>query len=308
MSIHVLLQRKDKKTKEDIIYFNPTKRFVAPRWYIPNAQGSGLAGANPSMIVLPANQTSGNIPIEFDEGNGHAEIFGIVSESTGSYEITIIDQGRKHSWMNRPIQIDTIAGSAQRPFILPVTYFLNVEKGTRQLSVIVTDLSGNQNTIRLALVGRAFFIKQAPQDVRQAITRKFGIKERVLTYMLTTAQAQMAIATATQTRVEFIVPSDYPMELMKMTASSIDTTTGLAAPFEFEMIDYSSGRRYSQENLRIHSNLGWGNAQYPYIPFESFFLPRNYRLMMDYWSLAPNDANFYFTLTGSKVLIPKEQA
>jgi hypothetical protein len=298
MSIPVLVHNK----KKGIIYFNPTKRFTAPRWYLPNAAGSGVAGAVPSIIALAANGNSGNIPIEFDEGNGHAEIFAIVAESTGAFEFSLLDQGRKHNWQNRPIHNLTAAGVAQRPFILPVTYFLNVERGTRQITLNITDLSGAPNTIRFGLLGRAFFIKQAPQDVRTKIQNRFGMKERTLTYMLTTNQAQTAIAAATRTRAEFIVPSDYPLELMKMTVA----TDPANVDFDFELIDYSSGRRYSAENLRISRALGWGNAQYPHIPFESFFLPRNYRLQIDYWHTGVGATDFFFTLTGAKTMIPQE--
>ena len=152
MSTAVLIE--DKKKNE--IFLNEVKRFTAPRWFLPRA-----LGATPYIITLAANGTSGPIPIEFDEANGHSEIFGLVSQSTGDYLIEIEDKGRNHRWQNRPVHNTTITGNAQRPYILPLSYFLNVSVGTRQLTVTFTDISGAPNDIRFAMQGRVFMYRQA---------------------------------------------------------------------------------------------------------------------------------------------------
>jgi hypothetical protein len=297
MSIPVLVENK----KKGVVFINPLKRFTDPRWYLPNA-----LGATPSTISLLAGGNSGNIPIEFDEGNGHAELFALVALSDGDFLITIIDQGRKHGWMNRPIHSRTIFGDAQRPFILPSTYFVNVERGTRQITIQLTDLSGAPNDVRLGFQGRAFFHKTADAQVRKAIQKKYGLKERVLTYMLTTEQAVENVgnvAPNNEADMEFVVPSNWPLELDKMTVATDPADT----PFEMELTDFSSGRKYAQENLRIHSDLMWGTPQFPFIPFESFFLPRNHRLTAKVWNLGAAPADFYFTFTGKQIKIPVEK-
>jgi hypothetical protein len=298
MSIPVLVEDK----KKGVVFINPVKRFTAPRWYLPRFVNA--LGLRQDIIPLTAGGNSGNVAVEFDEGNGHAELFAAVAISDGDFEITILDQGRKHGWQNRAIHSRTLFGNAQRPFIFPETYFLNVEKGTRQLTINLTDLSGAPNNVRLAFLGRAFFHKTANADVRQAIQKKFGLKERTLLYNLTTKDSISNLAPAgTGTPFEFVVPSDWPLEIIKMTAASIPAGT----PFEMELKDYSNGRLYHQEGLRVHSDLMWGNAEYPFIPFESMFLPRNWRITGTLWNLGAVNADFYFTLAAKQIRIPVEK-
>lgn len=297
MSIPVLVEDK----KEKLIYINPLKRFVKPRWYLPNFQPS----ATPWIIPLAALGNSGDVPIEFDEGNGHAELWSAMAISDGPFEITILDQGRRYGWSNRAIQSGTLFGVVQRPFIFPETYFLNVEVGTRQLTVNLTDLSGAPNNVRLAFHGRAFLHKDTTDEIKEAMEAKFGDKEKTLLYFLMPQQPILAAAPGVPVNGEFVCPSDWPIEIRKLTAQSIPG----GVPFDFTLVDGSNGRSYTNDNrLVLHSDMIFGNAQFPGIPYESLLLPRNWRLRFTLTNLGIAPANFYLTLSGVKVMIPKQSS
>jgi len=286
---------------KSVWYLNPAKPFVKPAWFLPN--NATALPATPYQVTLAAGGTSGVIPVEFDEGTGHGEIFALVSEHTGAYEVTITDQGRKYQLMDRPIHADTICGSAAQPFILPLTYFVSVREGTRQLSLNFTDLSGAPNDIRFAMLGRRWLHREAPADVLETFHQRFAQLDRSLLYFTTTKDPLAAVAPGgAGTEFQVIAPSDAPLELMKLTA----VTDPAGTPFEIELNEYGSGRSFSGDRLRVHSNLMFGTPNFPSIPFESFFLPRNFRLIGRIYNLGLGAADFYLTWTGAKILRPDQ--
>lgn len=286
---------------ETVWYLNPAKQFVKPAWFVPN--NDTALPATPYQVNLAAGGTSGVVPIEFDEGTGHGELFALVSEHTGAYEILITDQGRKYQLMDRAIHADTICGSAAQPFILPITYFMAVRKGTRQLSLRFTDLSGAPNQIRFAILGRRWLHREAPADVLEKFNERFAQMDRSLLYFTTTVDPLSAIGVAgAGTEFQILAPSDAPLELMKLTA----VTDPAGTPFEIELNEYGSGRSFSADRLRVHSNLMFGTPNFPSIPFESFLLPQNYRLTGRIWNLGVGATDFYLTFTGAKILRPDQ--
>jgi C-terminal processing protease CtpA/Prc len=65
-------------------------------------------------------------------------------------------------------------GLLQRQFRLPEPYFFNVGESQRQLKCTLRDLSGAENTVRLNLLGRRIYHKEAPPDVALDLQRIFG--------------------------------------------------------------------------------------------------------------------------------------
>ena len=280
---------------EEAWYYNPAKDYVKSAYFIPRQ-----IGGTPYQVALAANGYSGIIPIEFDQGSGHGEIFAIVSNQTGDFEFQITDQGRRYSWSNRAVHSAAVTGIAQRPFILPLSYWVNVRAGTRQLSWEAWDLSGAPNTVRFALLGRRWIEREAPEEVQQKFREEFEAPDKYLLYFLQPQAPITALAPGATAVGEFIAPSDYPIDIKKLTVA----TSVAATPFEMEIKEYSTGRSFSSDGLRIHSDLMWGNGQYPAMPFESIFLPRNFRLTFSLTNLGGFASNFYPVMTGAKILAP----
>jgi len=282
-------------------YIDPSKQFVTPGYFIPN--NSQALPLTPYIVNLAANGTSGWIPIEFDEGSGSPEIFAIVSTQTGDFLITILDGGDRYQWMNRPIHNLTISGNGQRPYYLPLTYPVDTRGGTRSISVQFTDISGAPNAIRFALRGRRFLQKQANADIQELWMRRAEHMDRSRPFFLTPDENLLAVAPGASVDFTLRAPSDAPLDLLKLTAATVPAAT----PFELSLREFGSGREYSQANLRIHSDHMFGTGQYPGIEFESFFMPKNFRILGTLWNLGVNPTDFYLTWAGGKIMRPDKK-
>ena len=169
---------------QQVIYVNPAKRYVKPFWQT----------TDPDVVTVPANGNSGIVPMSIDQSTGHFEVFYFEYEADGPFSIQIFDEGNRNFLMNRPVHINTIAGNARRPFILPETIFINVARGTRQLSLVFYDLSGAENDIQFTMVGRRFTYKEAPIETFQQFDAYYGDKERTNLFFMTTSKAILALA------------------------------------------------------------------------------------------------------------------
>jgi hypothetical protein len=275
-------------------FVNPAKRYTKPFWLT----------TDPVTVSIAGGGSSDPIPMIVDQ-TGHFEIAYMTYIATGDFLLTIFDAGRRYTWMNRPIHIQTIAGTGQRPLILPESYFLNVAKGSRMLTVQFTDLSGAPNDIRLVLHGRRYLYNEAPAEISKYFEEYFSTKERTSVFFLTTEKALTNILTGTSDNTEFRVTSDAYFEIIKLTAFAHkhgDPTT--PAVYEFKLTEYASGRALMPGYVR--GELGFGTAQYPFIPYESYLLERDYRIRLDITNLSAFDGDFYFTLIGRRVPFPEQ--
>jgi hypothetical protein len=243
---------------------------------------------------------------------GHFEIAYALSQSDGAYKLTITDAGRQYSWMSKPIHIDNIAGTAQRPFIFPESYFLNVANGQRALTVQFTDVSNlHTNNIRFSLHGRRFLYNEAPLEIYSKMKEYFMLKERTNLFFLTTEDLTTGLtgiggANNIQT-TEFRVTSDAYFEILKMVAVETPVSPATFTGYEVILEEYSTGRKLMNSAVR-GSNV-FGTAQYPFIPFESYLLERDYRLKLTVQNLNPNPAescDYQFCLIGRRIPYPEQ--
>lgn len=103
-------------------------------------------------VVLGANETASfNIAVNIDS---HFLCRKITAVRTGACLVNITDTATDRAWMNVPTHIDNIAGNSQFPNILPAPRF--VYRGS-VVNVVVTDISGNPNTVRIVLHGEKLF-------------------------------------------------------------------------------------------------------------------------------------------------------
>jgi len=286
----------DPKTKQQVtqkvIFVNPAKRYVKPFWQT----------TDPGVVTVAANGNSGIVPMTIDQSTGHFEVFYFEYEADGPFTIQIFDEGNRTFLMNRPVHINTIAGNGRRPFILPETMFINVARGTRQLSVILYDLSGASNDIQFAMVGRRFIFKEAPIEVFQTFDEYYGDKERTNLFFLTTSKAIESLAPNTPTDYEFRVTSDSFFEVIKNMAAS----DPVDANFNITLKEYGSGRTFSPEGTPIRRDLIFGNGQYPHIFPESYLFERDYRILAQITNLEAVDIDVYLTMCGRRIKYPEE--
>ena len=277
MSLATWIQRGDE------VFLNPAKRYVKPHWIT----------TDPEEVIVPANQQSDAVLMNIDY-QGHFEAFYFLYQSTGDFLISIFDNGTRRLLMNDEIHIATIAGTAQRPFILPESYFFNTEDAGTSLIVKFRDISGANNSIRFAIFGRRFYHKEATPDIQKKIYEKFGRLERTNLYFLTTEGGAISLSPGGSTRALIRNTDEAETEIFKLTAVS----TGA---FKFKMKDSATGRYFM--NDYIHSNLAFGNGQYPFIlsGAETLIFVRNYQAEIEIVDLSGAANTIYLTLTGRRL-------
>jgi len=281
-----------KPTTQNIVYVNPAKRYVIPYW-LPT---------DPHVVTVPANQNSGPIPMKIDQSTGHFEIFYFEAKSDGPFTFTIFDEGHRVYLMNRPVHVNTVTGDGRQPFILPETMFINVARGTRQLTVVLYDLSGQENDIEFVCVGRRFMYKDAPVEIFSDFFEYYGDKERSTLFMLTTEEPILQLAGGASVDIEFRVTSDSFFEVMKMTRATCPEN----ADFEMLLREFGSGKSFSPENSPVNGSLQWGDGNFPHILPESYLFERDYRILGTLTNLENVPVNYYFTMTGRRIKYPEE--
>lgn len=250
------------------VAINPAKPFVRAYW-IPGASPAGAAS-----LTLAGNAL-GEIEFEIDD-QGHFDWKYLVGASTGAYVLKFFDVGKSRLLQNRPVHSSLIVGSAQRPFCLPENYFFNVGDSKRVLRCQVRDISGNTNTIRLAIHGRRFYHKDADPDVALRMRKTFGQGERTYSYFL------VPIENDDTTGLPETLPANGTLTMSMQSDAGADTeikklmaiSTG---SFTVNIFDRSKNK-FLMNDVVVNTQV-FGNAEFPFIPADSFLLERNKYLL-----------------------------
>lgn len=272
----------------------------------PHVRGYWLADPNQTTIVLPAS-AGANIPGVRQELNflidyqGHFDWSAIVGVSTGAYLLEFFDPGSQRMLQNKPIHSSCIVGVAQRQFYLPEPYFFNIGDAQRQLKCYLRDLTGSTNTVRLNLIGRRIYHKEAPPDVAIDLEKMFGYGSRTYSYFLvpneTKSDGAVTPVTANGT-ASFTFESDASAdtEVKKLMVKS----TGA---FTFTLRERATNRLLMPNP--VHSQNAWGNAEFPFYWADTYLLERQKQIIMDVTDLSGSNNYIYPVMAARRLqLIP----
>lgn len=268
----------------------------------PHVRGYWLADPNNALLTLAAsaglNQAGVAQELNFlVDSQGHFDWASIVGVSTGVFLLEFFDPGTNRRLQNRPIHSSNIVGVAARQFRLPEPYFFNVGDSQRQLKCTLRDLSGATNTVRLNLIGRRIYHKEAPPDIALDLQRIFGQGSRTYAYFLVpnetnnlgTVTAVAANGTATFT---FESDASADTEVQKLMVAS----TGA---FSFTLRERATNRLLMPNT--VHSQNGWGNAEFPFYWADTYLLERQKQILMDVTDLS-GEENFIYPCMAARRL------
>lgn len=275
---------------------NPAKPFVRAYW-IPGAAKDGTAS-----VILGAG---GSADLDFViDDQGHFDWKYLVGASTGTFVLKFFDVGKNRLLQNKPVHSSLIVGNAQRPFVLPENYFFNVGDSQRVLQCRITDISGNSNTVRLALHGRRFYHKDADPDVALKMQKVFGDGERTYSYFLVplenddTTGLPPTLPALGKLTLSMQSDAGSDTELKKLMAVS---TTGGA--FTVSIFDRSKNK-FLMNDVVVNTET-FGNAEFPFIFADSFLLERQKYLFFYLTDLSGNPNVVYLAAAGRRLqLIP----
>ena len=267
------------------VYVNPMKRHVRSFWVTTQpAEAVTLAAGAVSTPQLWSIDTQ-----------GHFELVELMSVSDGPFLVNMFDPATQKNWMNRPVHSSTILGDAARTYILPESYFFNVEDAPRALVLTYTNLSPLANTIRVVGHGRRIYQRESPPDIQMAFRNYYRRKERTSVYFFTTDAAAVIPAGSVAT-LNFPARNtdEADLEIFKLTAA-------FDFPFEFRIRETSTNKTLSDGFVRVED--GFGTAFFPKILPESWLIERNFQVIVEARNLAaaPLDNNIFLTFTGRRI-------
>lgn len=276
---------------------NPIKPHVRSYW---------LADPNQASVVLPAsagaNQVGASRELNFlVSSQGHFDWASIVGVSTGAFLLEFFDPSTQRLLQNRPVHSVCIVGVAARQFRLPEPYFVNVGESQRVIKCTLRDLSGAENTVRLNLVGRRIYHKEAPPDVALDLQKIFGQGSRTYPYFLLPKEtgingAVTPVSANGTSNFTFESDASADTEIQKLMVSS----TGA---FTFTLRERDTDRLIMPN--AVHSNNGWGNAEFPYYYSDTFLIERQKQLILSVTDISGAENYVYPVMAGRRLqLIP----
>ena len=276
------------------VAINPAKPFVRAYW-IPGVDPSG------SQVITLAAGGSADVEFVIDD-QGHFDWKYLVGASTGAYVLKFFDVGKNRLLQNRPVHSSLIVGSAQRPFCLPENYFFNVGDSQRVLRCRILDISAAPNTVRLALHGRRFYHKDANPDVALRMQKTFGQGERAYSYFLTPLENDDT------TGLPPVLPALGTLTLSMQSDAGADTelkkfmATSTGA-FTVNIFDRAKNK-FLMNDVVVNTEA-FGNAEFPFIPADSFLLERQKYLFFYLTDLSGLPNTVYLAAAGRRLqLIP----
>jgi len=273
-------------------YYNPVKQHVRAYW---------LNSTPDSVVSLAPFGTPGDEKkIFFDVDNqGHFDWSSIVGNSTGAYTISFRDTGSLRDLSNRAVHSETIVGSAVRKFNLAEPYFINVGDSERRITATIKNLQPFQNDVELVLVGRRFYHREAPPVIAKEIQDRFGDSQRTYSYFLVPNEMEPdgtvlpVVGPGGTKRFTFYTEYESDSELHKLMVAS----TG---PFFFTIRELQTQRLIM--NTEVNSNVGWGNAEFPFFLPDTYLLEEQQTLIMDVTNAAGVDNFIYPTIAGRRIM------
>jgi len=292
----------------DGYYINPTKRHVRPFWLVPKL-------ASEQVVTLAAAGTPGDrvtqISYEIDT-QGHFEIaYAMFSATSPDFLVEISDPNIPRNLQNAEIHALGVGGSAQRPFIWPESYFMNVQEASRTLQMNFRNLSAQENSIRWLFHGRRWYHKEAPANVQRAMWDRFARMEKTYTYFQTLNLMESGYPPST---AEGANPPGITLSagqiLQENSApffkadDAADTevyflTVKSTGSFNFKLREKQSGRILA--NGSVASVSGWGTGEFPFVLAETFLFERNYVLLLELEDTSGAENIIYPTLTGRRL-------
>jgi len=264
---------------------NPPKQHVRSFW-IPPSEGE-------SVVVGALGTTELNFEID---SQGHFDWCYIVGISTGAFLLEFFDPGSQRLLQNRPVHSTTVVGSGRRPFRLPQPYFFNVGNAQRSLQCTLTDLSGAENTVRLAVYGRRFYHHEAPPAVAAEIEKKFGGGWRTYSYFLVPKESVdgqgIVVGAGLSDTFTLDMDNDAHTELTKLMFSSTGN-------FIFRLRERDTNRALMTDFIHVLS--GMGNAEFPFNFADGYLLEANKQLLVEITDISGAENTIFITAAGRRL-------
>lgn len=242
----------------------------------------------------------------------------LAGQFTDQFMVTIFDPEYRPVLMNREIHARTLAAgfgsaglgagfgasidsAAGRPFVWPETFFMEPTAGGKALFIGFRNLTTYPIKIKWAFHGVRYYDPKPFEKAIQEKQRFFGNGRISWPYFYTT-DTDVLLGSGVSREYDIRITDEADIEIFKMNHYS-------DYPFLWRFQE-KAGKRFMDSAgpgvagaaNGIHSDFGWGDAEFPFIPFETLYLEQNSKLKLVLTnSLYPYTNRIFPTLVCRKI-------
>lgn len=289
------------------IRVDPAKKDIAPFWLttepeeitIPGAVNmcSGvLAGGIADVpAVLPIDQ-KGPFEICYSMFAARYAAGPLEGEPTDQFTVAIFDPEFRPLLMNREIHARTIGGgfgsvptgsgyatafatAGGRPLVWPETFFMEPAEGGKALFMGFRNLTNYPIKIRWVFAGIRYYHWAAFEKAVKEKAAMCGRGRVSFPYFYTTDTDVRLVGGAAR-EYDIRLTDEADVEIFKMTHYS-------DYPFLWRLQEKAGKRHLDSAGALaaglpngIHSDFGWGDGEFPFIPFETAYYEQNTKVML----------------------------
>ena len=304
--------------KDGKIQVDPAKQHILPfvlttepeAFLIPGANllGDELVAGGPVLLAGGLGAQPVAMPID-DKGPFeiiYSTRFGKFTsgpnagQSTNKYTLVLFDPAKRPLLMNREIHAGTMTGgfgsslgagfgtalenAGGRPFVWPQSWFMEPEENESALFVAFRNLTVDSIEVHFALHGVRYYDLKTFEEAKEKKMAMYGDSRVAWPYFYTTdTDVDLAPAPGAGSSDEFDmrITDDADIEIFKMMKAS-------DASFLWRLQEKSSGKRFLDSAgpgvagaaNGVHSDFGFGDGEFPFIPFETMYYEKKTKLIL----------------------------
>ena len=310
---------KDENLVDRFIRVNPRNGFFEPKWMHRDIMPYYLypdAQFQTGPMVINA---AGSVTPPFVYKNQHASIglghygnpilinrilFEDSTDTTAAANWTVMlkDMGDLTQFMNRPIHVNTFAGTAQLPAGLSEPLFMPTR---HQLQLTANKVAGGAVNARLYFGGAIFYswsteLSQRPQDhqeMQKLIAKYLERRKYIYPFYLTGEVDNGVVIPANGTvQVDALIGDDGHFEATHWMSEETDER------WEVEIFNPDTKQQLS--NSPISKRAMIGNAQNPQELPMTYLVPAGSRLRFKFRDTSGSTNRVFFTMRGLKIRAP----
>jgi len=289
------------------IEVDPSKKFIYPFTLVSDPERILVRASDPmcpkvdagglvSEAVVFAIDNKGPFEVVYTEFHATFLTGPNAGQPTDQFTVAIFDPEMRPVLMNREIHAKTMGGgwgssplgdgilparasAAGRPFVWPETFFMDPYAGGKALFMAYRNLTNEDIEVRWAFHGVRYY---HPEPYEQALAEKEKMAGpgRISTPYFYTTDTDICLDPGANFDFQIRITDEADVEIFKMTAES-------DAPFLWRLMEKAGTRFLDNAGPSaaggpngVHSAMGFGNGEFPFILYETLYWEQNFKVML----------------------------
>lgn len=254
---------------------------------------SGGVATNP--VILPIDN-KGPFEVFYAAFSAKFAAGPQAGQPTDQFMVVLLDPKMQALLMNRELHARTFGGgfgsseaaggfgtpfssAGGRPLVWPETFFMEPQQDGKALFLAYRNLTTQPIKIRWAFHGVRYYHLQAYKEALKEKQKIVG-KGRISWPYFYTTDTDVVLDGGATSDFDIRLTDEADVEIFKMTHfSDFPFLWRLQEKAGKRFLD-SAGPGIGGAPNGVHSDLGWGDAEFPFIPYETMYYEQNFKLIL----------------------------